>query len=262
MRIGRCNLCLEEKELVKSHIFPKFMYNNSMFDEKHRLRAVQNKNLFLGKIKYPQTGFWDRDILCKKCDNDILSYYEDYGSFILNGSKNNAKWLIPQVTLEKDDENFSFLRLSNVDYNLYKCFLLSLIWRASINKTDAFKKINLGDIHNERIRKMLFSGNGGDDREYEVIVTNVSATEPSLANIVTSGLTHRLTSGARMVSLYIGGFGYFYSISAVGHRTPELFNLCAPKKTNTASVLAFKSTQGQKIILEKSGLGVFTSILK
>jgi hypothetical protein len=80
---GICKLCGEEKKLCKqSHIIPNFMYKD-LFDEKNRIHKIQSQQ---GKIEQRgicQTGEFDINILCQKCDNSILGKLERYASLIL-----------------------------------------------------------------------------------------------------------------------------------------------------------------------------------
>ena len=57
-----CQLCKEEKQLLKnSHIIPNFLYKG-LYDEKHK---IINVNLYnLEDMVVHQTGFKDKDILC------------------------------------------------------------------------------------------------------------------------------------------------------------------------------------------------------
>lgn len=60
--IGRCKLCLGEKELCKkSHIIPDFMYQD-IFDDKHRLLLVQSENGSIQQKGIRQSGEYEGDI--------------------------------------------------------------------------------------------------------------------------------------------------------------------------------------------------------
>src|SRR5688572_9158920 len=88
MKQGKCQLCLEIKALVKAHIFPQFMYEPSMFDEKSRLVMIDHREFLADEsYKLAQSGYWDGNILCERCDNVVLSNYENYGRFLFYGGR-------------------------------------------------------------------------------------------------------------------------------------------------------------------------------
>lgn len=260
MKQGLCKLCLLEKPLVKAHIYPHFMYEPSMFDEKNRMIFIEeNKFLVDDSIKFQQSGFWDNNILCERCDNEIISRFESYGHFLLYGGQSNDKYILP-VHQTVPNADFDFIRFQNVEYKEYKCFLLSLIWRASISKLKIFKTVDLGKDHNERIRQYLLAGNPGPEDHYEVLVCSIRAADILLKDIVTNGQTFRMRDGGRVVSIFIGGLGYIFSIGAIGQKIPELFSQCTPTIRNETSIVSFKSKRGRDVVLRMVGLNTLTKI--
>ena len=81
--MGECKLCGNEKKLCKqSHIIPNFMYKD-LFDEKNRMYTFSGKRGVNRKTKVQQTGEFDKNILCKDCDNNKIGELERYASLIL-----------------------------------------------------------------------------------------------------------------------------------------------------------------------------------
>ena len=81
----KCKLCCIDKKLLKkSHIIPEFMYQD-LFDEKHRIFEVLFKPDLQLQNKTRQSGVYDKDILCDKCDNKVLGSLERYASLALYG---------------------------------------------------------------------------------------------------------------------------------------------------------------------------------
>jgi len=198
----KCKLCLQEKELLKkSHIIPDFMYKE-MFDEKHRMIkfTTQTPN---SKTSVPSSEY-ESQILCQKCDNEIIGNFETYASQVLFGSRVNvnAKNYIKPDGLE-------FTQVSNLDYKKLKLFLLSLLWRASISSRPFFRKVNLGP-YEDVMRKMILEGDpclGGD---FPCIITSYRK----------QNLPKELVAEPRKIrldqrigySFLIGGFLYIFKI--------------------------------------------------
>ena len=115
----KCKLCLEEKNLLKkSHIIPNFLYS-ALFDEKHRIHLVSiknDKNLSSRKL---QSGEYEGEILCAKCDNQILGELERYVNRVLFHEK-------PDVTENrKNEKGMKYTYCANLDYTKFKLFLLT-----------------------------------------------------------------------------------------------------------------------------------------
>ena len=157
----RCQLCDIKTHLVnKSHIIPKFMYSG-MYDEKGRISKLNLDNP--GKEVFIQSGIWEKNILCFRCENDFLSGLEDYAKVILFGG--NYKWgkLPDYLRLNKN------LAVGNgIDYTKMKLFFLSILWRVHISNRKEFSNVNLekkGGI----LKRMLKSGDPGKAEDFKVI---------------------------------------------------------------------------------------------
>lgn len=147
--MSTCALCLKDIELIKSHIFPEFLYK-PLYDPNHQYLVVStNRDT---PIRRRPKGIYGR-LLCHECDNNIIGSYEDYASTVMF---ENVK--------EKEIVENGFL-FRGLNYRIFKLFQLSLLWRASISNRPEVPKINLGP-HQERIRKMLYYGNPGKPYEY------------------------------------------------------------------------------------------------
>ena len=78
MRSPKCKLCLKEAQLVKkSHIILDFMYEH-VWDENHfaiTRRITEQNQIRKGKVP---TGEYEGNILCLKCEREVLGQYESY----------------------------------------------------------------------------------------------------------------------------------------------------------------------------------------
>ena len=176
--MGICNLCKEEKELInKSHIIPDFMYRNSgMYDEKHRMNSFTKEDILNNrKIIKLQTGVYDGGILCAKCDNELIAQYEKYASMAIYG-QNIQEEFCPDC-INYGDTKPVFTICKNVDYEKYKLFLLSILFRASLSKDDFFNEVSLSNENSELLRQMIYNGNPGNHNDFPFLVSTFASSE-------------------------------------------------------------------------------------
>ena len=146
----KCRLCLKDKKLINSHIIPECFYT-PIYDDRHHLNLVSTFPL---KEKFKQKGLREK-LLCEDCDNS-LSPYEKYVREVFYGG----------VEIQVNEMK-NLILLHNIDYNKFKLFQLSLLWRASISSLDFFSEINLSKSpHEEKLRKMIILKNPGEQHEY------------------------------------------------------------------------------------------------
>lgn len=152
---GICKLCNNEKELIgRSHIFPDFMYTG-IGDEINRLHIISSLNP-LQKRKPEQSGAHERNILCKDCETK-LSQLERYP----NNNFYSKSYRISKENFEHvtNSDGGNIIRCKNIDYDKFKLFLESLIWRASISSHQLFKNFKLLSQEEEKLRNSLDSLN-------------------------------------------------------------------------------------------------------
>lgn len=154
--MGKCALCLKDLDLVKSHILPEFLYK-PMYDDKHKYIIISTDS-----SKKPVTrpkGIYER-LLCDNCDNNILGEYENYASKVLFHDG------ITKDNIKKIDIGFL---ITDIDYELFKLYQMSLLWRSSVSCRPEFKDTNLGP-HSDRIREMLINRNPGKRHKYGCVI--------------------------------------------------------------------------------------------
>lgn len=134
------------------------MYQD-LFDEKHRIYEVLFKPDFQIKSKTRQSGGYDKYILCATCDNKVLGSLERYASLVLYGGI--------ELTLEKRTNTSTSININikGIDYQKFKLFLLSILWRASISNLPVFQRVKLG-AHENIIKDRILSNNPGSSAEY------------------------------------------------------------------------------------------------
>ena len=164
----KCNLCLQDTELIKkSHIIPQFMYKG-LFGDKHTIALVKLDEFKI--VGHKPTGIYDKHILCKKCDNEIIGSYESYASKILHGGNLSDKQKI-KITSVPEEKGVGKISVSNINYKKFKLFLISMLWRGHISKQEFFKNIDLGNNYSEKARKMILNGDPGNETDFESMIT-------------------------------------------------------------------------------------------
>lgn len=141
-KFGKCALCLEEKELCKSHIIPKFTRNilndkNEKVERFVTLTSSKNKNQFSKALTQDLPKEY---ILCKTCE-DHFGKFEKY-----------FKELYSDKNLKATHDETS-IYIKEIDNFRIKHFILSIIWRISKSR-EHFKEMSLGEYEN-RIGALL-----------------------------------------------------------------------------------------------------------
>src|SRR4051812_14436929 len=131
-----CRLCLKEVPVVRSHIIPEFCFA-SMYDQDHRFIEVHDVDA--GKVRRGQKGFWER-LLCSDCETR------------LNRFERHARRLFKDKLPER--KSLRRIDVPNLDYRLFKLFILSVLWRASVSSHPVFEHVSLGK-HEEIMRGMV-----------------------------------------------------------------------------------------------------------
>lgn len=194
-----CKLCLQPRELRKSHIIPEFLFKPG-YDEKHTLLEIRADDPRHRRI---QMG-WRELLLCGDCEGFLNDNFERPIS--------RMWWqLIPESVPESHDR----LRLLNVPYATFKLFHLSILWRASVASGRAWSPVKLGPRHEERLRSMLRARDPGVPHDYplfgNVMVgpkTRVVAAANTMAP--TGGRIH----GARVYVFIYGGCSWHFVVAS------------------------------------------------
>lgn len=160
-KLGRCKLCLQEKELIgKSHIIPDFMYRDGgIYHQNHTIKKIDFKSSWKGKISFrgkQHSGEYDENILCLECDGNRIGTLELYAKKIFFKGPNHYQW---------EEQSVKFL---DIDYQKMKLFFLSIFWRASISKRPFFREISPSEEVIEDLRKMILENNPMGDDDYPI----------------------------------------------------------------------------------------------
>lgn len=162
-----CKLCKTEQILIGSHIIPKFLHKkidpnrNTPFVVYENLKAVTKNDLGIAE-----------NLLCKKCDNEIIGAYEKYFNDI---------WYVNSVLPNTINQNEIISIV--IDYKLFLLFHLSVFWRMSVSNDPSFQHIDFGKRHNEQIRTMLLN-NDDSNNLYKITVKIIEKDKQLLDKII------------------------------------------------------------------------------
>jgi hypothetical protein len=146
----KCALCLNDSELCDSHIYPEFLYKE-MYDDNHTFFLIENDPARPTKVQ--RKGIYEK-ILCVECERRI-GKYEDYAAkVLLGGAKNIGFNLLPGKMVA-----------TNIDYQKFKLFEISLLWRSGVSRREEFQNVKFGK-HSEIMRNMLFNEIPGEPYDY------------------------------------------------------------------------------------------------
>lgn len=250
-----CQLCLEDKPLIRrSHIVPNFMYK-SLFSSNRKLVSVNINNPH-EKIKYMQSGYTEGDLLCANCDNKILGSLERYASNHIY-SEPSAKSGVSKNEYPGEGEIIPCVRYENLDYTKTKLFFLSILWRCHISKNKTFSMVDLGP-HAEVFRKMIIENDPGDEDEYEVILIKIDTdgSRPSKSVIDPRKIQ---ADGNTFYVFHINEIMYHFNISKFNKTS--LFTKGAIRKDNILDIAMlrgkwarehFDAFMGQKILMKSN----------
>lgn len=217
-----CKLCQQERKLIKAHILPKFLYEK-MKDEKNSFLSVAYdiKNFKNHKVKKVQMEDYDPNILCSDCDNRIFgTNYENYAKIMFYGAKFPTE-INPECTNYKNpNDGAEYSICKNFDYKKTKNFLLSLLWRASITNRSFFEDVDLGNKHNERLRKILYENLETNEDEYPIIISSFIRTNNKFDNLIFKPYKSKNKDGLISYIFMIDGYQYIFFIKSIDHNFP------------------------------------------
>lgn len=146
-----------------------------------------------------QTGAWDR-LLCDHCDNAVIGRYEGYFA---------RTWR----TVLPDRPQVEMLELGGLDYQLFKLFHLSVLFKAGVSNRCEFDMVKLGP-HTEKLRKMILSGDAGSARVYPIFGVLLTGDDGSVYNQAISPPVLRRFEGHHYYTFIYCGAEWYFRISS------------------------------------------------
>lgn len=240
-----CQLCLSKVNLIKkSHIIPDFMYEG-LFDEKHFMSIldVDKKKV----VSRKPDGIYDKHILCAKCDNEVIGSYESYASKLIMGGKLPYS-LQPRINILDEQNGSSRIQIQNIDYNKFKLFLLSILWRGHISKNTFFNKIDLGK-YAEEIRNMLLNQNAGFETDFETMMFIYHKDHLTSQSLIPARRFRIKNSICYLI--YIQSISIIYKVSK--GESLDYFDIGKPKKLNEMDLYLLRGKMASDFFKDTTG---------
>jgi len=183
-----CALCRRASPLRRSHILPEFLYA-TVYDNIHRLQVLST---------IPERGNWREQkglreaLLCDECEQRF-SVWERYASLLLKGGV--------KVSVKREH---NLVMLSELNYEYFRLFQLSVLWRAGVSSLEFFRNVRLGR-HEAILRRLLLDGDPGPSSRYCCVMFGLKFEEAAFTGVIMQPLAARI-EGQRVYKFVFGGF--------------------------------------------------------
>jgi hypothetical protein len=142
-----CKGCGLDEPLIRAHAIPEAFFRPLQGKDGKAAFIVTNRQ---GEFtKRSPIGPYDKAILCRECE-DRFAKLDDYGQKVLLQTVNNLDSIV--------DQHGTLIGywLRTVDTALFKRFLISVLWRASVSTQPFYGRVSLGP-YEEIIRELLWN---------------------------------------------------------------------------------------------------------
>lgn len=147
-----CRLCGTDQELRNSHIVPEFLYAD-LYNSKNYMMGIHGR----GHRGWQAVQKGIREpLFCESCEQHFNEYCE---------KPFRAQWV--EASPLPDPWSATDVHWITVDYNSFKLFHLSVLFRAGVSSLPTFSAVSLGR-HEERIRQLLLARSTGESWQYPV----------------------------------------------------------------------------------------------
>lgn len=103
---------------------------------------------------------WQEKLLCEECE----------GLF----SRLETRWIARMRTLNETlTVDVKAAELTDYDYDSFRTFLLSILWRSSVCTLEAFAAVNLSDADSEELRVALLAGTTRTVTKWHILVRKI-----------------------------------------------------------------------------------------
>jgi hypothetical protein len=166
MSDAQCSLCQAEKAIRGSHVLSEFMYLDT-YDSKHTAVSVSSHPLHKKPLRV-QKGIRE-PILGTECEQRF-SRHEHYAAPFLARAAREAD----AVALTGSRQPVA--RVRPFEYDRFKLFGLSLLWRMGVSRNDMFRPVQLGP-HQEILRRMLLTDDPGSPSDYPFVLVRIAGVD-------------------------------------------------------------------------------------
>jgi len=186
------------------------------------------------------TGEYDTNILCEDCDVRRIGQFEDYAAKVY---KTGAG--IESVNIHFKDIKRTITHTKNIDYNRFKLFLLSILWKSSITKRKSFSRVKLGP-YEKLIRDMIYYKDPKEPNDFPCLMFTISSDIQWASELIAPPA--RVKDRFHTVYLFpIGGAFYGYY---VGEKIdlPEFYIKGPINKSNEMRIFHVKKGEGEELL--------------
>ncbi len=197
-----CALCKYDKPLQRSHIIPERIYK-PLYDRGGRGKAQKLDKVegVFTRQRPIQKGLRE-ELLCSSCE-DLLN--EDYEKEF------NELWFKKRILPEAIESGESII-IDGINYQQFKLYHLSILFKASVSSLAEFRQVDLGPQHTERIRLMVLKGECGKDIEYPIMCHAITKENNLIQyGLITSPFKLRL-HGFNCYGFCFGGCVWYYVV--------------------------------------------------
>ena len=254
MKNGKCKLCMQEKPLLKkSHIIPDFFYVQAgLYNESHHIQKINVQKFLESKhISYVPTGIYDKEILCEKCDRNIIGKLETYGRTILFGGSTKDKEIRCE-NFRNPNDGFSYSIFENVNYHKFKLFLLSILWRSAISKNELLKDVEIIENYLEDLRRMIYDGNPRKFNDFPIITGTYLMDVKVPADFIGQPIKSETEEGI-IITFLLAGFVFAFNVQN-DFKDLESIEPFTPTPDNKFGIIHFPKGQGWEFILKYTNI--------
>ncbi len=213
-----CRLCSKPATLKNSHIFPKMFvraYASAIETGTHDVK--QPASILISTVPgiesgQKQHGIFERELgivkllLCEDCEQQFGRYESWFRQNFYIGSR--ARVFKKPITS----------RTRTAEYQPFKLFVLSLLWRASVACGVFFRNVSLGAEHEQKLASALLTEAAGPESFYEFAVFDLRLDGYTMEDFVEEPHFYQQT---HVCALYVGGFMFLIHVSDGSRPTPK-----------------------------------------
>ncbi|MCF6271114.1 MAG: hypothetical protein L3J41_15485 [Melioribacteraceae bacterium] len=206
--IGKCKLCNKSEELQNSHIIPNYFFKRL----KRNGSAIQTE-VTVGIPNIKTQDSWSEYLFCKNCEQHINKFEK----YVISFTKHPFN-----VKSTADSKDNNIVQFSNLDYERFRLFQLSLLFRAAIASGREWATIKLSKTKKEEIRLSILTKKLPDELRYACqmkILWDFKNNTP-LDTIVMIPIKKILTRG-EIIYFVFGGFAWEFFVPKLSRKTEK-----------------------------------------
>ena len=206
-RYQTCKLCGVSSDLRNSHIFSEFLFKPS-YDSKHRAIWM---DIDKRRKKFVQKGIREY-LLCESCEQHLSRIEKNFKTSWYDEGR------LPQ------NMNDEFLELKDFDYNQFKLFHLSILWRCSVSTI--VDTVKLGP-HEKKIADLILQEDAGPEDDYRFWGRILVDDNNQIVHDLVSKPNEAKLDGHHVYYVCYGGCEWTFLVSS--HSTAKYKDVCFQK---------------------------------